>query len=58
MFAVSETMGGTPKFEGELREKISNELQQMVSLEDLEKRRKWRDNALTQLSQLKNNLGD
>jgi hypothetical protein len=51
-------MGATPKFEGECREKISNELQQMCSLEDLEKRRKWRDNALTQLSQLKKNLGD
>lgn len=58
IFAVSETMGPTPKFEGECREKISKELEQMCPLEDLEKRRKWRDNALTQLSSMKKNLGD
>lgn len=51
-------MGPTPKFEGEFREKIDGELQEMCSLEDLEKRRKWRDNALTKLSQLKKNLED
>lgn len=49
-------MGPTPKMEGEVMEKIAKELEEMCPLEDLEKRRKWRDACLTQLSQLKKNV--
>lgn len=58
MYAVSETMGPTPKMEGAVMEKIAKELEEMCPLDDLEKRRKWRDSCLTQLSQLKKESGD
>jgi L-gulonate 3-dehydrogenase len=51
-------MGPTPKFGGDTMEKISKELLEMCPLEDLEERRKWRDNCLTQLSQMKKKLED
>jgi L-gulonate 3-dehydrogenase len=44
--------------EGPVMEKISKQLEEMCPLEDLEKRRKWRDSCLTQLSQLKKNVGE
>lgn len=56
--AVSETMGPTPKMEGPMMEKIAKQLEEMCPLEDLEKRRAWRDSCLTQLSQMKKNVGD
>lgn len=36
--------------------KIAKELEEMCPLEDLDQRRKWRDNCLTQLSQMKRKL--
>lgn len=51
-------MGPTPKFEGNVMDKIAKELEDMCPLEDLEKRRKWRDTCLTQLSQMKKELND
>lgn len=56
MNMVSNTFKPVPKFEGAVMEKIAKELEEMCPLEDLEKRRKWRDNCLTQLSQLKKDL--
>lgn len=58
MYAVSQTMGPTPKMEGAVMEKIAKQLEEMCPLEDLEKRRAWRDSCLTQLSQMKKNVGD
>lgn len=51
-------MGPTPKMEGPMMEKIAKQLEEMCPLEDLEKRRAWRDSCLTQLSQMKKNVGD
>lgn len=51
-------MGPTPKMEGAVMDKIAKELEDMCPLEDLEKRRAWRDSCLTQLSQMKKKLGD
>lgn len=56
--AVSNTFGAVPKMEGEVMQKIAKELEEMCPLEDLEQRRKWRDNCLTQLSQMKSKLED
>lgn len=39
-------------------QKVAKELEEMCPLEDLEQRRKWRDNCLTQLSQMKSKLED
>ena len=58
IYAVSETMGPTPKMEGAVMEKIAKELEELCPLEDLEKRRAWRDACLTNLSQLKKSTGD
>lgn len=56
MYNTSLTFGPVPKFEGEVAEKISNELNQMCPLDKLQERRAWRDEALTRLSQLKQEL--
>lgn len=51
-------MGPLPKMEGEVMHKVAKELEEMCPLEDLEKRRKWRDSCLTELSQMKKKLED
>ncbi|XP_076619001.1 beta Hydroxy acid dehydrogenase 1 [Colletes latitarsis] len=56
MYNVSMTFGPVPKFEGEMAEQISNELNQMCPLDKLQERRAWRDEALTKLSLLKKEL--
>lgn len=56
IYDVSVTSGAVPKFEGEMAEKISNELNEMCPLDKLNKRRAWRDTALTKLSILKKEL--
>ena len=56
MYNVSMTFGPVPKFEGEVAEKISNELNEMCPLDKLQERRAWRDEALTKLSLLKKEL--
>ncbi|KAG5678910.1 hypothetical protein PVAND_008534 [Polypedilum vanderplanki] len=58
IYAVSETMGPVPKMEGPVMEQVAKELEQMCPLEDLEKRRKWRDTCLTELSKMKKELND
>lgn len=50
------TFGPTPKFEGEMADKISEQLNQMCSLDKLQERRAWRDLALTKLSVLKKEM--
>ncbi|KZC05286.1 PREDICTED: lambda-crystallin homolog isoform X2 [Dufourea novaeangliae] len=56
IYDTSMTFGPTPKFEGEMAEKISNELNEMCPLNKLQERRAWRDEALTKLSVLKKEL--
>ncbi|XP_024227925.1 lambda-crystallin homolog isoform X1 [Bombus impatiens] len=58
IYDVSMTFGPVPKFEGEMAEKISNELNEMCPLEKLQERRAWRDEALTKLSLLKKELNN
>lgn len=56
IYDTSMTFGPVPKFEGPNAEKISKQLDEMCPLDKLQERRKWRDNALTRLSQLKKEL--
>ncbi|KOX75101.1 Lambda-crystallin like protein [Melipona quadrifasciata] len=58
IYDVSMTFGPVPKFEGEMAEKISNELNEMCPLEKLQERRAWRDEALTKLSLLRKLLDE
>ncbi|XP_073832109.1 beta Hydroxy acid dehydrogenase 1 [Musca autumnalis] len=56
IYAVSQTMGPTPKMEGPTAEVVADQLEEMVPLDKLVERRQYRDNCLTQLSILKNKL--
>lgn len=56
IYAVSETMGPTPRMEGPTAEEIAKQLEAMVPLDKLAERRTYRDNCLTQLSILKKKL--
>lgn len=56
IYDVSMTFGPTPKFEGEMAEKISQQLNEICPLDKLQERRAWRDKALTKLSLLKKEL--
>ncbi|KAJ8667559.1 hypothetical protein QAD02_009222 [Eretmocerus hayati] len=56
IYNTSMTFGPTPKFEGEMAEKISNQLNRICPLDKLQERRAWRDLALTRLSLLKKDL--
>lgn len=56
IYDVSQTMGPTPKFEGPQAKEVSRQLEKMCPLEDLQKRREWRDACLTKLSQLKKEM--
>lgn len=50
---ITGLMGAPPKMGGPLVDTIAEQLEEMCPLEDLEKRRAWRDACLTQLSQMK-----
>lgn len=56
IYAVSETMGPTPKMEGPVAVEVAKQLGEMVPLDQLAARRNYRDNCLTQLSILKSKL--
>lgn len=56
IYAVSQTMGATPKMEGPVAEQVAKELEEMVPLDKLPERRAWRDACLTKLAQLKKNI--
>ncbi|XP_033335246.1 beta Hydroxy acid dehydrogenase 1 [Megalopta genalis] len=56
IYDTSMTFGPTPKFEGEMADKISEQLNEMCPLDKLQERRAWRDEALTKLSLLKKEL--
>ncbi|XP_017473243.1 PREDICTED: lambda-crystallin homolog [Rhagoletis zephyria] len=58
MYAVSQTMGPTPKMEGPTAVEIAKQLEAMVPLDKLQERRNYRDNCLTQLSILKKKLNE
>lgn len=56
IYAVSQTMGETPRMEGPVAQQVAKELGEMVALEKLPERRAWRDACLTKLAQLKKNI--
>ena len=56
IYAVSETMGPTPKMEGPMAAEIAKQCEAMVPIEKLTERRAYRDNCLTQLSILKSKI--
>lgn len=58
IYAVSETMGATPRMEGAVAERVSAELNAMCPLDKLAERRAWRDRCLTQLAQLKREMNE
>lgn len=58
IYDVSMTFGAVPKFEGEIAEKISNEMNELCPLDKLQERRAWRDTALTKLAILKKELNE
>ncbi|XP_050442280.1 lambda-crystallin homolog [Adelges cooleyi] len=53
MHGVCQHFKAPPKFEGPLVKVIADQLNSKTPLEDLQKRRLWRDQSLTKLSQLK-----
>lgn len=56
IYAVSQTMGATPRMEGPVAEQVAKELEEMVPLDKLPERRAWRDACLTKLAQLKKTI--
>ena len=58
IYNVSMGFGPVPKFEGEMAEKISKELNLICPLDKLHERRAWRDMALTKLSMLKKEMNE
>lgn len=56
IYAVSETMGPTPKMEGAQAEVVAQQLGEMCPIEKLPERRNWRDTCLMKLSQLKREM--
>ncbi|XP_058793053.1 lambda-crystallin homolog [Phymastichus coffea] len=58
IYNTSMTFGPTPRFEGAMAEKISEQLNQVCPLDKLQQRRAWRDIALTKLSLLKREMNE
>lgn len=58
IYAVSETMGATPRMEGAVAERVAEQLNAMCPVERLPERRAWRDACLTRLAQLKKEMGN
>ncbi|XP_033229857.1 lambda-crystallin homolog [Belonocnema kinseyi] len=58
IYNVSMDFGPVPKFEGEIEDKISTELNATCPLDKLQERRAWRDKALTKLSILKKEMNE
>ncbi|XP_011495445.1 PREDICTED: lambda-crystallin homolog [Ceratosolen solmsi marchali] len=56
IYDTSMTFGPTPKFEGEMVDEISRQLNEICPLNKLQKRRAWRDLALMKLSTLKQEI--
>lgn len=56
IYAVSETMGATPKMEGPVVDEVSKQLAEMCPLDKLPDRRNWRDDCLMKLAKLNNDL--
>lgn len=56
IYAVSETMGPTPKMEGPVADEVAKQLNGMCPLDKLAERRAWRDACLTKLSILKREM--
>lgn len=53
MFGVCQQFKPPPKFEGPAVKVIGDQLNNITPLDELQKRRSWRDQSLIKLSQLK-----
>lgn len=51
------TFQPVPKMEGPQVKEVAKQLNEITPLAELAKRRAWRDQCLTKLSQLKNQIG-
>ncbi|GFY57308.1 lambda-crystallin homolog [Trichonephila inaurata madagascariensis] len=58
IYKVSETFGPNPKMEGELAEKVHEEISKISPVENLVERRRWRDARLTALARMKRILNE
>lgn len=56
IFHVASTFGPNPMMEGDVADRITRELEQMVPTQELTERRRWRDDRLTALAVLKKNM--
>ncbi|RZF44875.1 hypothetical protein LSTR_LSTR004500 [Laodelphax striatellus] len=56
IYSTSMSFQPVPKMEGDVMKEVSRQLNEMTPLDQLPARRAWRDNCLTQLSQLKRDL--
>ncbi|KAJ1520744.1 hypothetical protein ONE63_003839 [Megalurothrips usitatus] len=53
IYSVSQSMGPTPRMEGEAAKNVQKELCERIPMEKLQERRQWRDACLTRLAVLK-----
>ena len=53
IYEVSKTFGPTPRMKGPVAEHITKEMLKKIPLESLNRKRKWRDECLIAISQLK-----
>ncbi|KAF8778636.1 Lambda-crystallin like protein [Argiope bruennichi] len=58
IYKVSDTFGPNPRMEGELAEKVHEEICKISPLEKLAERRQWRDARLTALAHMKRILNE
>ncbi|XP_046640052.1 lambda-crystallin homolog [Daphnia pulicaria] len=56
IFNVSKTLGPVTRFEGANLQKVNQQLVDQVPLENLQEKRAWRNNCLSSLAQLKQNI--
>lgn len=56
IYEVSETFGPNPRMDGEVAKEIAQYWDSRIPEDKLQERRKWRDERLTALAQLKNKM--
>lgn len=54
LYELQKQSGPPIKMEGEPLDKIQEELEKLIPLDEIEKRRDWRDSKLAELYKLKN----
>lgn len=57
IYEVTQDFGPNPLMKGEVADKITRDLTSKIPVDKLQERRKWRDERLVALSQLKKKMG-